>query len=72
MRHPQVAIHGANYPAPQSYQMIAKVIGWAKWITLGTIIFAEKIQLWQMLNMEPPAAYTWTQQNKVSCVIIGV
>lgn len=40
-----------------------------KWVLLGTVVFAEKVNLWQMLSMAPPAAYTWSQQNKiVSCI----
>jgi len=40
-----------------------------KWVLLGTVVFGEKVGIWQMLSMAPPAAYTWSQQNKiVSCI----
>lgn len=68
-RYPQIHITGGNYPPGPAKQMIAQVISTLKWIILGTIIFGEKIQLWSMLGIAPPAAYTWTQENKiVSCI----
>ena len=49
--------------------MIATVISTIKWITLGVIVFGEKVKIWAILSMTPPGAYTWSQQNKiVSCM----
>lgn len=68
-RYPQIHISGGNYPPGPTKQMIAQVLSTLKWVVLGTIIFGEKVQLWSMLGMAPPAAYTWTQDNKiVSCI----
>lgn len=40
-----------------------------KWVLLGTVVFGEKVNLWQMLSMAPPAPYVWAQQNKIiSCI----
>lgn len=48
---------------------MASVVSTMKWVLLGTVVFGEKVGLWQMLSMAPPAAYNWSQQNKiVSCI----
>lgn len=68
-RYPQLYISGANYPPSKVNQAVASVLSTAKWVILGTVILGEKVQLWRMLNMQPPSAYTWTQENKViSCL----
>ena len=64
-RYPQITIHGANYPASRQNQIIATVLSYAKWAGLIIVVFGEKIQLWQNLNIPPPDLYTWSQQNKV-------
>lgn len=49
--------------------MVASVVSTLKWVLLGTVVFGEKVNLWQMLSMAPPGAYVWSQQNKiVSCI----
>ena len=64
-RYPQITIHGANYPASRQNQIIATVLSYAKWAGLLVVIFGEKLQLGQNLNIPPPDLYTWSQQNKV-------
>lgn len=49
--------------------MVASVVSTLKWVLLGTVVFGEKVNLWQMLSMAPPGPYVWSQQNKiVSCI----
>jgi len=49
--------------------MVASVVSTLKWVILGTVVFGEKVKVWEMIGMAPPAAYTWSQQNKiVSCI----
>jgi len=68
-RYPQLSIHGANYPPSKVNQAIASVINTAKWAILGTVVLGEKVQLWNRLNVQPPSAYSWTQENKIiSCL----
>lgn len=70
-RYPQISIYGANYPPPKVNSVVASVINIGKWITLAAVVFGEKVQIWRMLNVVPPAAYTWSQENKVvSCLTV--
>jgi len=64
-RYPQIAIHAANYPPPPLYKSLASVANIAKWAALGTVILGERLQIFQTLNIEPPSAYTWSQEHKV-------
>lgn len=53
------------------YSAVASIINVAKWVMLGAIVFGEKIQIWQMLNVAPPSAYAWSQENKiVACLTV--
>lgn len=68
-RYPQLSIQGGNYPPGPLNQMIAQVISIIKWIILGTIVFGDKVKVWDMVGMTPPGVYTWSQHNKiVSCL----
>jgi len=50
-------------------QTVASVMSTLKWVVMGTVVFGEKVKIWDMMGMAPPAAYTWTQQNKImACV----
>jgi len=50
-------------------QMIAQVVSTMKWVSLGVIVFGEKVNIWNTIGMTPPGIYTWSQQNKVvSCM----
>jgi len=50
-------------------QVIAQVVSSLKWVSLGVVVFGEKVNIWNMVGMTPPGIYTWSQQNKVvSCM----
>jgi len=68
-RYPQISVHGANYPPGAGKQMLATVLSTLKWVSLGVIVFGEKVNIWATLGLSPPSPYTWAQQNKiVSCI----
>lgn len=49
--------------------MVASVVSTMKWVLLGTVALGEKVGIWQMLSMAPPAPYVWAQQNKIIACI---
>jgi len=68
---PKLHIVGDNYPPPRPRQVLASILSFAKLLVIGLIIFGERLQIFESLNIEPPPIYQWAVQNKMySCILI--
>jgi hypothetical protein len=62
---PKLNIVGDNYPPPRPRQMLASFMSIAKLIVIGMIVFGERLQILESLNINPPPIYQWAVSNKV-------
>ncbi|XP_046851766.1 thioredoxin reductase-like selenoprotein T [Xenia sp. Carnegie-2017] len=69
-QYPHLSIVGGNYPPPLINQYIASFLSVSKMMLVLLIIFGERIQLFESLNMQPPDIYLWTQENKMYAIIL--
>ncbi|XP_031558975.1 thioredoxin reductase-like selenoprotein T1b, partial [Actinia tenebrosa] len=68
---PNLNIVGDNYPPPRPRQMLASFLSIAKMVVIGLIIFGERMQIFESLNVNPPSIYQWAIQNKMySCILL--
>jgi len=68
-RNPNLYISGDNFPPAQWKSFLAKVIGIAKIVLIGSIMLS-KYELLQFLNI-PNNTITWMSQNKMYACLMA-
>ncbi|KAL7648757.1 UNVERIFIED_CONTAM: hypothetical protein RMT77_000669 [Armadillidium vulgare] len=62
-KYPDISIFGDNYPPPDWRVLFAQILGIAKLILLGCVLFG--LNLWEMMGAITPPWFTWLTQNKI-------